>query len=100
MQFEFAAVAVAALLIQVAGVSDARTARSHAALSEFKSTHHCPATSKPRGACPGWVIDHIIALACGGMDDATNMQWQTVSEARDKDRWERIGCTNKSKGEQ
>ena len=26
-------------------------------------------------------------LACGGLDDASNMQWQTVEEARAKDKW-------------
>jgi hypothetical protein len=34
------------------------------------------------------VIDHIKALKRGGADDPTNMQWQTVSDARAKDRVE------------
>jgi hypothetical protein len=30
-------------------------------------------------------IAHIVPLACGGPDAASNMQWQTVAEARAKD---------------
>ena len=66
--------------------------RSPAQVAAFKLSHPCPATGLPRGACPGWIVDHVIALACGGPDDPANMQWQTVPEAKAKDRWERIGC--------
>jgi hypothetical protein len=41
---------------------------------------------------PGYVIDHIVPLACGGPDDRSNMQWQTIADAEAKDKWERIGC--------
>ena len=41
---------------------------------------------------PGYVVDHIIALACGGSDSPENMQWQTIAEARSKDGVERRGC--------
>lgn len=63
-------------------------ARSTAAKNAFKKTHSCPATGQAHGACPGYVIDHIIALKRGGPDAPANMQWQTVSEAKAKDRWE------------
>lgn len=33
---------------------------------------------------PGYVVDHVKPLACGGADDAGNMQWQTIAEARAK----------------
>jgi hypothetical protein len=36
--------------------------------------------------------DHIDALACGGADAVSNMQWQTVAAARAKDCWERKAC--------
>jgi hypothetical protein len=54
----------------------------------------CPSTNEPTGPCPGYVVDHIKALACGGSDDPSNMQWQTVEEGKAKDQWERKepGC--------
>ena len=41
---------------------------------------------------PGYVVDHIIPLACGGADMPYNMQWQTVAEAKTKDKVERRNC--------
>jgi len=40
----------------------------------------------------GYVVDHKIALACGGADSPSNMQWQTKTDAKAKDKWERNGC--------
>ncbi len=48
-------------------------------------------TGYPQGRS-GYVVDHIRPLACGGPDDPSNMQWQTVAEAKAKDKWERRGC--------
>ena len=48
-------------------------------------------TGYPNGR-PGYVIDHVKPLACGGLDAPSNMQWQTVAEAKAKDKTERIGC--------
>jgi hypothetical protein len=45
----------------------------------------------PKGR-PGYVVDHIVPLACGGADAPSNMQWQTVAAARAKDKVERKGC--------
>src|SRR3989442_15991596 len=44
-------------------------------------------TGYPHGR-PGYVVDHIVPLECGGADSPSNMQWQTVAEARAKDRTE------------
>lgn len=68
--------------------------RSHTALAHFKKGHPCPANGMDHGACPGYVIDHIKPLACGGADDPLNMQWQTVAEGKIKDKWElkQPGC--------
>jgi len=44
-------------------------------------------TGYPHGR-PGYIIDHIIPLKRGGADSVTNMQWQTVADAKAKDRWE------------
>lgn len=48
-------------------------------------------TGYPNGR-PGYVIDHIKPLACGGADAPSNMQWQTIAEAKAKDKVERKGC--------
>jgi hypothetical protein len=38
------------------------------------------------------VIDRVIPPACGGAEDPANMQWKTIAQAKEKARWERIGC--------
>jgi hypothetical protein len=48
-------------------------------------------TGYPNGR-PGYVIDHIVPLACGGADVPANMQWQAVADAKTKDKTERVGC--------
>jgi hypothetical protein len=63
-------------------------ARDPSAVAHFRKENPCPATGNPRGACPGWVVDHIIPLALFGPDRPDNMQWQTVEEAKRKDRIE------------
>lgn len=70
----------------------ARIERSAAEVLTFKRHNPCPATGQRRGACPGYVIDHIQALDCGGADSISNMQWQTQSDAKAKDKWERRQC--------
>lgn len=72
--------------------AEAHTHHSAHARSEFKHLHPCPANGKVSRKCPGYVIDHIKPLACGGADDPSNMQWQTKEDAAAKDKWERIGC--------
>jgi len=52
----------------------------------------CPATGLVRGVCPGYVIDHVKPLACGGADAPGNMQWQTTADAKAKDAVERRTC--------
>jgi hypothetical protein len=59
-----------------------RIIRSETAKREFMQM-----TGYPHGR-PGYVIDHIIALKRGGPDKPSNMQWQTIEEAKAKDRWE------------
>lgn len=82
---------IAALL--VASTVEAKQPRSASARVAFKHAHPCPATGAARGRCPGYVIDHIKPLACGGPDRPENMQWQATQSAKEKDRWERAGCT-------
>ena len=72
-----------------ASSSHTRKNRSSHIRMEFQRLHPCPSTGKITGACPGYVKDHITALCAGGRDAVKNMQWQTVEEARLKDRQER-----------
>lgn len=80
------------LALCFASSADARQPRSHSAKATFQRLYHCPSTGKPRGSCPGYVIDHVIPLCAGGADDPLNMQWQTIAEAKIKDREERREC--------
>jgi len=72
----------------VARDSHGRIKRSGKAKDSFRRSHPCPSTGKTRGACPGYVIDHVQALKHGGADAASNMQWQTVDAAKAKDKVE------------
>ncbi|WP_186289482.1 HNH endonuclease [Methylomonas koyamae] len=76
----------------IIGSADAGQARSQTAIRDFKQAHPCPTNGNTKGACPGYVIDHIEPLACGGADAPTNMQWQTTADAKAKDKWERSDC--------
>ena len=69
-----------------------RIKRSTAAKDAFKHQQPCPSTGESSGPCPGYVIDHVNPLACGGADDPSNMQWQTIADGKAKDKIERIGC--------
>ena len=66
--------------------------RSGAAKNAFKRDNPCPANGNTKGSCPGYVIDHIVPLACGGPDDKSNMQWQSVHDGKIKDRFELGMC--------
>lgn len=57
-------------------------------VTAFRNLNPCPATGLAAGACPGWVVDHIIPLSVYGPDTPENMQWQTVEDAKKKDRLE------------
>ena len=70
----------------------AKPQRSHSAKAAFQRGHPCPSTGLSNGNCKGFVIDHVKPLACGGADKPENMQWQTKSEAKAKDKWERKEC--------
>lgn len=85
--------------------------RSKAALDAFQHAHPCPSTGldhpirqktgrltksgKPAYRtvrCPGWVVDHVDPICHGGPDAPSNMQWQTIADAKRKDGWERQLC--------
>jgi 5-methylcytosine-specific restriction endonuclease McrA len=85
---------VVLVLAGQSGIAEARIKRSAAARAEFVREHPCPATGKPRGACPGWQVDHVIPLKCGGADDQTNMQWLTVKAHKAKTRAQSKSCNH------
>lgn len=76
----------------VCPLTNARTIRSASSIAEFKHQQPCPSTGRSRGACPGYVIDHIEPLCAGGPDIPSNMQWQSVDEAKAKDKIEVRQC--------
>lgn len=80
------------LALVVAWPVGAKQPRSAAAKYWFVKLHACPATGAHRVPCPGYVIDHVVPLCAGGEDAPANMQWQTVDEARGKDREEQRTC--------
>ena len=65
-----------------------RIKRDPAQRRAFMRTHPCPSTGKTSGACPGYVVDHVDPLKRGGADRPSNMAWQTVAQAKAKDKWE------------
>jgi hypothetical protein len=69
-----------------------RTLRNTSQRAAFIRHHPCPATGRTRGACPGYVVDHIAPLCAGGLDNPGNMQWQTMKEGKEKDLKERQMC--------
>jgi hypothetical protein len=66
--------------------------RSREVTREFQREHPCPSTGRTSGACLGYRKDHVEPLDCGGPDAVSNMQWQTIRDAKAKDGWERRAC--------
>ena len=62
--------------------ANGRIKRSRAATYQFK------VQTGYRHGRPGYVIDHIIPLKRGGCDCPSNMQWQTIADAKAKDKIE------------
>jgi len=83
---------LAAIALIVPSQATGTAKRDPAERAAFMKLHPCPATGKTRGACPGYVVDHVKPLCAGGRDHPSNMQWQTRAEARIKDRQERQMC--------
>ena len=88
---------LAAMLVTVFAVRQIHSPHRHVTRSArarraFRRLNPCPATGAVRGPCPGYVIDHIKPLACGGEDAPSNMQWQTTADAKAKDAVERKDC--------
>lgn len=92
------AASVLAMLAALAVGADAAP-RSAAARAEFVRANPCPATGATRGACPGWQVDHITPLKCGGPDAPSNMQWLTIHDHKAKTKREAKLCRNRPREE-
>ena len=81
------------LMVGLSQHADAAVKRSAKARYQFRKIHLCPAPNATRyGRCEGHIIDHIEPLCAGGADSPANMQWQTVADAKAKDKLERKQC--------
>jgi len=72
---------------QVTPSPNARDSRGRIKRSETAKEQFMRQTGYPHGR-PGYVVDHIAPLAEGGKDEPSNMQWQTVADAKAKDKVE------------
>ncbi|HNC78525.1 MAG TPA: HNH endonuclease signature motif containing protein [Rhodocyclaceae bacterium] len=78
---------------------DGRIHRSERVRRHFQRLNPCPSTGRTAGACPGYVKDHVIPLCACGSDSVANLQWQTVKDAKEKDRLERAQCAGRGDGD-
>ena len=83
----------------LAGLALSAAARDPAQVRAFRKAHPCPATAMTTGACPGYVVDHIIPLCLQPhisepLDRPGNMAWQERAESLKKDRAERQLCAS------
>jgi hypothetical protein len=72
---------ILSIVFVIAAPADARSAREVLA---FKRANPCPSTGERRGACPGFHVDHTIALCAGGPDLRSNMAWLSIEDHRFK----------------
>lgn len=100
-----AAVAVGLALAVTAGAVCAGDGlRSRVLRAEFQRLNPCPANGQRRGPCPGFEVDHKVALVCGGRDEIGNLQWlaraEHVAKSRHDVRSCRIGRRAKPSGDE
>jgi hypothetical protein len=71
---------------------NAADARDRNVPAEFRKIYACPATGLKTGPCPGWNIDHHIALCAGGPDTIANMNWMTIEDHKAKTKLDMKEC--------
>ena len=62
-----------AVCVALSATASAKEHRSASVKREFQLAHPCPATGLTNGACPGYVRDHNVPLACGAPDAVSNL---------------------------
>jgi hypothetical protein len=67
------------LSIMLVSTASAFQCRNPAVKHKFDVLNHHPHGNK------GFIVDHICALANGGLDITTNMQYQTPTDSHQKD---------------
>lgn len=67
-------------------------ARSRKVIRDFRKVNPCPSTGLTTGACPNFVVDHLVPLCAGGKDGIPNLAWQEKRESYRKDVDERRLC--------
>ena len=72
--FLMQASAVVMMVLLMSTQAEALPKRSQSAKAEFKQQHPCPAAGSTNRPCKGYVIDHIVLIACRGADEPSNMQ--------------------------
>ena len=80
------------LLATLLIISTSALARDPAQVREFRRHHPCPSTGKIGRNCPGYVVDHLVALCAGGPDAPSNMRFQEYRASLVKDAEERRYC--------
>ena len=63
-----------AVCVVLSASASAKQQRSASVKREFQMTQPCPANGRTRGACPGYIKDHVVPLACEEPDAPSNMQ--------------------------
>lgn len=71
------------MILALVGNAQAEECRSSSVVRQFNKLHGF--SKNP----PGYVVDHRCAIAVGGLDIIENMQYQTIAEAKLKDKIER-----------
>jgi hypothetical protein len=85
---------VIAALLSARPVPCPKPHRRPAARAAFMRTNPCLGGPDQGSTqrCRGYVVDHVVPLACCGLDAPQNMQWQTRAAAHAKERWELRDC--------
>lgn len=82
---------LALLLVFACTVAQA-TPRDANVRHAFRKANPCPSTGKVSGRCPGYQIDHTVALMNGGTDTIDNLQWLANDRHRAKTRADFAQC--------